>query len=101
MVARQKGEMEVPNRQKDYELESLLREVDDHGFVVIYITKIWRLLDKWSRAAGTWKALLDAWEEMDSKHKRADLHILEVSHEFIVITRTASAPMIQWAGESA
>jgi hypothetical protein len=89
----------LASKQQEYDLNLLLYKVKDFGFAVIFISEIWRLLDKWSRAAGTWRALLDAWEELDKSHKRTDLHIFEVAHEYLVISRVASEPITKWAGE--
>jgi hypothetical protein len=89
----------MASKQALYELETFLQDVADKGFGVIYIAKLWRLLDKGSRAAGTWKALLDAWEELGHGFERSEIHICEVSHEYLVLTTHATEPIAQWAGE--
>ena len=53
----------MDTKSRLYELKSLLYEIDDKGVVVIFLPKLLRLLDKGNRAAGTWKAFLDAWED--------------------------------------
>jgi hypothetical protein len=80
-----------------YEMESLLYEVEYHGYVIIPLGKIYRLLDKGSRAAGTWKALLDVWEEIG--HDRHDLHIAELPGENIFLSKVGTEPVRRWAGE--
>lgn len=89
----------MPTKAQTYELESLLWDVVDKGFVIIHISKLWRLLDKGSRAAGTWKALLDAWDEIDHGKERSDLHIFEAKHEYLVISATPSELIVTKAGE--
>jgi hypothetical protein len=88
------------SKQAEYELSELLNEVFDKGYLVIYISKLWRLLGKGSRAAGTWKALLEAWEEAREGNKRDALHICEIPGEYILITKVATEPAIVWAGEA-
>jgi hypothetical protein len=87
------------SKYSDYELSELLNDVYDKGYLVIYISKLWRLLGKGNRAAGTWKALLDAWEESRDGNKREALHIAELPGEYILLSRLATEPAIVWAGE--
>ena len=90
----------MDNRSRTYELESLLFEIDDKGYVVIYIAQFWRLLDKASRAAGTWKELLEAWEEHGGGRKRSDLHIFEANCQYLVISKVKNESVMRWAGEA-
>ena len=90
----------MPSKQAEYELSELLNEVFDRGFVVIYISKLWRLLGKGNRAAGTWRALLDAWEEAREDNEREDLHICELPGEYILLSKSATEKAVRWAGES-
>lgn len=95
-----RGKDLVASKYADYELSELLNEVRDKGYLVIYIGKLWRLLDKGSRAAGTWKALLDSWEEARENNQRKDLHIRELPGENILLSTEATEPVVVWAGES-
>jgi hypothetical protein len=90
----------LDNRSRTYELESLLFEIDDKGYVIIHISKLWRLLEKGSRAAGTWKELLDAWEEHGGGRKRSDLHMFESNHEYLVISKVKTNSVMKLAGEA-
>jgi hypothetical protein len=87
------------SKYADYELSELLNDVNDKGYVVIYIGKLWRLLGKGNRAAGTWRTLLDAWEEAREGNKRNSLHICEIPGDYILISRVATEPAKNWAGE--
>src|SRR5260370_39625562 len=80
-----------------YEMEALLYEVEYQGHIVIPLGKIYRLLNKGNRAAGTWKALLDVWEE--TGHDRGDLHIAELPGENILLSKVRTEPVTKWAGE--
>ncbi|PPD46476.1 MAG: hypothetical protein CTY15_00135 [Methylocystis sp.] len=84
---------------KKYELENLFSEIDDKGFVVIHIFKLWRFLGKGSRAQGTWKTLLDTWEFHSGGRDRGELYIFEAMHEYLVITKKTPEPVQAWAGE--
>jgi len=88
------------SKYAEYELSELLNEVFDKGYVVLYISKLWRLLGKGSRAAGTWKALLDAWEESRDGNKRDGLHICEIPGEYILLSKCATEPATAWAQEN-
>lgn len=79
------------------ELESLLYDIDYHGFIALPLRKLYRLLGRGNRAAGTWAALLDAWEAIEGN--RGDLHIVELANETILITNVATEPVQQWAQE--
>ena len=85
-------------RNENYEMESMLYEVEYHGFNVIPLTKVYRLLDKGNRAAGTWKALLDVWES--TGHRRSDLHISELPGALLLLTMIKTERVMKWAGES-
>jgi hypothetical protein len=87
------------SKYSDYELSELLNDVHDKGYLVIYISKLWRLLGKGNRAAGTWKALLDAWEESRDGNERESLHIAELPGEYILLSRFATKPAMVRAGE--
>ena len=80
-----------------HELESLLYEVEYQGFLVLPLRKLYRLLGRGNRAAGTWSALLDAWEGLG--RNRQDLHIAEIAEEIILLTTRATEPAIKWSGE--
>ncbi|MCL6286187.1 hypothetical protein M3P21_22090 [Ruegeria sp. 2012CJ41-6] len=82
-----------------YELESLLYEIDDKGYVVVALERLYRLLGKGNRAAGTWRALLDAWEEIDGE--REDLYMLEMEGTGnVLLTSEATSPVARSAGEA-
>ena len=84
-----------------YELSSLLNDVTDKGFLVIHLAKLWRLLGKGSRAAGTWRALLDGWEEARDGNERVGLHVCELPGEYILLTIKPTEPARIWAAEHA
>ena len=85
-------------KNEQYELETILYEIDYHGFITIKIDKLYRILGKGNRAAGTWKALLDTWEGIDGN--RDDLNIVEFEHEgLLLITNKPLVPLTSWAGE--
>jgi len=84
-------------KHEAYELESILRDVADHGSMAIPLKKLLRLLEKGNRAAGTWKALLYAWEDIDEA--RDDLHIAELPGQIILLSSRPTAPVTAWAGE--
>jgi hypothetical protein len=90
----------MASRHAEYELSELLNEVFDRGYGVFYISKLWRLLGKGSRAAGTWKALLDAWEESREGNKRNGLYICEMPGEYILLSKVATDKAVVWAGEA-
>ena len=83
----------------EYELDSLMYDIRENGYITINRYKIWRLLGKGSGAAGTWKAFLDAWVELDSSHKRSDLHIYEYDGKYH-IGYPKTERMTKWAGET-
>lgn len=87
-------------KQAEYELSELLNDVFDKGYVVLHIAKLWRLLGKGSRAAGTWKALLDAWEESREGNKRNGLYLCEIPGEYILLSKVTTDKAIIWAGEA-
>jgi hypothetical protein len=80
-----------------YEMESMLHDVWHQGFGVIMLAKIYRLLEKGNRAAGTWKALLDVWESIG--HQRAELHMAELPGEKILLTTVKTEYVSKRAGE--
>jgi hypothetical protein len=88
------------SRNQAYELESLLLDIQEEGYIRVNKYKLWRLLGKGSNAAGTWKALLDAWEELGENFRRSELRILELPSENFLITKTAIDRVTTWAGES-
>jgi|SRR5271155_5016934 len=88
-------------KNENYELESLLYEIDYKGFTVIPLIKLYRLLGKGSRAAGTWRALLDVWEGMEGgARNRWDLYIFETPSQDVVITKFMTKRAGAMAGES-
>lgn len=85
-------------KSEQYELESVLYEIDYHGFITIKRDRLYRLLGKGNRAAGTWKALLDVWEGIDGD--RGELHAVEFEQEgLLLITNKPLVPLTSWAGE--
>lgn len=84
-------------RNEQYELESILLDVMYHGHASLPLRKLYRLLGKGNRAAGTWKALLDAWEAVNGS--RSDLHIFETDKEIIHLCNYKSYPVKSWASE--
>ena len=88
------------SKNQEYELESLLFDVKEKGYCHIGKYKIWRLLGKGSGAAGTWKALLDAWEELGDSFKRTDLRAIELASGDFILTATQTDRVVKWAGEA-
>jgi hypothetical protein len=84
-------------RNEVYEMESLLHEIEYHGFIVIPLQKLYRLLDKGNKAAGTWKALLDVWENIG--RKRDDLHLTDLPGGLILLTEVEPERAKTRAGE--
>ena len=84
-------------KHEAYELESLLRTVADEGSATVPLKKLLRLLEKGNRAAGTWKALLYAWEDIDED--RANLHIAELPGQIILLSSKGTVPVALWAGD--
>ena len=80
------------------ELEALLYEINYHGYVVVPLRKLYRLLGKGNRAAGTWRALLDAWEGIGNE--REELFIAELPNEMLLISNTATEAVVKWAEEA-
>ena len=80
-----------------YELESLLYEIDYHGYVTLKLDKLYRLLGRGNRAAGTWKALLDVWEGIDGD--RNELHVAELMDGVLLITNKPLDRLTTWANE--
>ncbi len=79
-----------------HELESLLHEIDYEGFLILPLEKLYRLLGKGNRAAGTWQALLDAWEGIDGDINQ--LRIAELINERLLITIEKTEKVTKWAG---
>lgn len=84
-------------KNEQYELESMLYEIDYLGFVSIKLEKLFRLLGKGSRAAGTWRALVEVWEGIDGNP--ADLHAAELPNGVLLITNKPLDPLTTWTGE--
>lgn len=74
-----------------------MRTVADEGSVTVPLKKLLRLLEKGNRAAGTWKALLYAWEDIDES--RTNLHIAELPGQMILLSSKATVPVTLWAGD--
>jgi hypothetical protein len=51
-----------------------------------------------SPAAGTWKALLDVWEEINVPTKRNELHMFEIGDKYF-LSMFGTASVESWAGE--
>jgi hypothetical protein len=84
-------------RNESYEMESLLYDVAYEGYSVLPLPKLYRLLAKGNRAAGTWKALLDIWEEIGQE--RWNLHIAELPGERLLLSKIKTERVGRWAGE--
>jgi hypothetical protein len=84
-------------KNEAYELEVFLRDVETVGFGSIHLKKLLRILEKGNRAAGTWKALLDAWEEIGQA--RASLYITELPGETILVVNNRPVTVKSWANE--
>ena len=82
-------------KNERYELESLLYELDYQGFVVVPLRKLFRLLDKGNRAAGTWRALLDVWEEIEGNPD--EIHGCELQNEMFLLTSKRTVPLKKMA----
>jgi hypothetical protein len=92
------GKTAFAEQLRVHDLDALLCEIDDHGFVVLTTGKLLRLLNKGNRAAGTWRALLDAWEALEGD--RNELHVFETPWQGnIVITKVPTKPVAAMAGE--
>ena len=88
----------MPSKYDDYELDSRLNDLREQGYIFINKYKLWRLLGKGSGAAGTWKALLDAWVESNSANTRSALHGFELRDQYF-LTIVETTPLENWAGE--
>ena len=84
-------------KSEAYELEGILHDVADRGFAAVPLRKLLRLLEKGNRAAGTWRALLDAWEEIGQE--RNSLNIAELPAQVILLTTNATQTARSWADE--
>jgi hypothetical protein len=82
----------------EYELDSILHEVKEIGYAFINKYKLWRLLGKGSGAAGTWKALLDAWVELNAINRRNELQGFELGDIYFIST-VKTTSLENWAGE--
>lgn len=78
-------------------LDEYLSEVIDCGSATVRLTQLYRYLRKGNRAAGTWKALLDAWEGLGQR--RNDLMITELPNERLLLSRFRLERVTEWAGE--
>ncbi|RWP36290.1 hypothetical protein [Mesorhizobium sp.] len=84
-------------KNEAYELEVFLRDIETAGFGSIHLKKLLRILEKGNRAAGTWKSLLDAWEEIGQT--RSNLFIAELPGETILVTSIRPDSAKLWANE--
>lgn len=80
------------------QLEQMLYRVTYEGASIIFLRELYRLLGRGNRAAGTWVALLDAWEGIG--RDRRELQIAELYNEVILLTCTPTTPATDWAGET-
>ena len=87
------------SKYDDYALESLLYDIMESEYIIISKYKVWRLLGKGSGAAGTFKAFLDAWEELYDQNKRADLHGFEYNDKYFFSNKVKTTNLLDWAGE--
>lgn len=85
----------IQDQMNQHELESLLYGIDYSGFLLIPLRKLYRLLDKGNRAAGTWIALLEAWESIGGNAK--ELYIIELSDETLLLTKEPNERVHKWA----
>jgi hypothetical protein len=88
----------MTSKYDDYELESLLNDVREQGYIFVNKYKLWRLLGKGSGAAGTWKAVLDTWVESNTANQRSALKGFELRDEYF-LTIMDTTPLEIWAGE--
>lgn len=80
------------------ELNSILHEVEDQGFVSISMLKLLRLLGRGNRSARTWRELSDEWEALG--YSRDELFIFITPWQgHVVLTKGASSSAIAMAGE--
>lgn len=82
-----------------HELESLLFEIEYQGYVVVPLRKLYRLLGAGNRAKGTWRTLLDVWEEIG--FKRESLSIADLGGEQLLLTTSKPVRVVHkdWADE--
>lgn len=97
-VIAQWQERKLPSRHEEYELGSILYEAKEQSFTFVNKYKLWRLLGKGSGAAGTWKSLLDHWQEIDKQNKRSELYVFDINGTYLITTQK-SEKVQQWAGE--
>ena len=79
-----------------HELETYLHQLGYQGYILIHLQHLYRLLGKGNRAAGTWVALIEAYEAIGGK--RGDLHIAELHHGMLLISLHSTEPVKRWAG---
>jgi hypothetical protein len=87
----------IMNKNEQYEIESILFDIYYHGYITIKLEKLYRILGKGNRAAGTWKALLDVWEGIDGD--RTDLYATELIDGMLILTNKPVDQLTTWAGE--
>ncbi len=80
------------------ELQSVLHQIDDNGFVALPITRLIRLLGRGNKSPRTWRELLDAWEEMGGDREELHVYITPWQNQ-IILTKGASSPANSMAGE--
>ncbi|HVH77361.1 MAG TPA: hypothetical protein VM755_20785 [Stellaceae bacterium] len=66
-----------------FELAELLHQVHEAGYAQVHLRKLLRLLGKGSRAAGTWRKLVEAWEELG--YEADELYCIELPGERILL----------------
>jgi hypothetical protein len=76
------------------ELDRILHEIVFFNVVIVSRTKLLALLGKKTNAAGTWRALLDAWEGMDCD--RNSLHGFDAKNDMLVLTNIPTTQATSW-----
>lgn len=77
-----------------FELEELLHEVREAGYAEVHLLKLYRLLGKGNRAAGTWKKLLQEWQALG--YKNDELYIRELPGDRLILIWRNPAPVKDW-----
>src|SRR5947209_20418111 len=89
--------MTVDSEIRAYQLISFLEELKIKGFAIIHLRALYRLLDKRSRAAGTWHSLLQ-FAVAECEYKENEIKIAEIPGEILLLTTAKVEPLTTWAG---
>ena len=89
--------MVVIDREGDlrFELEELLHQVREIGYSELHLRKLLRLLGKGSRAAGTWRKLLEGWQALG--YPADELFVRELPSERILLIWRKPDLVQDWA----